>query len=137
MALAGLLLLARLMFPAERGEDRVSPVAALAAVPKSVQSEPVLNAYDYGGYLIFNGVKAFIDGRTDMYSTAFLRQDDRINAGDRAAIAGALSRYHVAWTIFPAGSPPVAALDHLPGWRRLHSDANAVVHIKDQPPPPG
>ena len=137
LALACLLLMARLMFPAERGEDRVSPVAALAAVPKSVRSEPVLNAYDYGGYLIFNGVEVFIDGRTDMYPTDFLNQDDRINAGDSAAIAAALSAHHVIWTIFPAASSTVKALDRLPGWHRLHADANAVVHVKDQPPPPG
>ncbi|HXS05705.1 MAG TPA: hypothetical protein VN723_02865 [Rhizomicrobium sp.] len=136
-ALTGLLLLVRLMFPAERGEDRVSPVAALAAVPKSVQREPVLNAYDYGGYLIFNSVKVFIDGRTDMYPTDFLKQDDRINEGDSATIAATLAAHHVSWTIFPAASPTVETLDHLPGWHRLHADANAVVHVKDQPPPPG
>ena len=137
MALAALLLLARLVFPATRGEDAVSPVAALAAVPQRLQHQPVLNAYDYGGYLIFKDVKVFIDGRTDMYPTDFLSNDDRVNAGDSTAIAAALSHYHVVWTIFPAGSPPVTALDHLPGWHRLHSDANAVVHIRDQPPPPG
>ncbi|HEY2836539.1 MAG TPA: hypothetical protein VGI89_08215 [Rhizomicrobium sp.] len=137
MALAAALLLGRLVFPAERGEDKVSPVASLAAVPKSLRHEPVLNAYDYGGYLIFNDVKVFIDGRTDMYATEFLNQDDRLNAGDSDAIAKALSRYRIAWTIFPAGSPTVAALDRLPGWHRLHSDTNAVVHVKDQPPPPG
>jgi hypothetical protein len=72
-----------------------------------------------------------------MYATEFLNQDDRLNAGDSDAIAKALSRYRIAWTIFPAGSPTVAALDHLPSWHRLHSDTNAVVHVKDQPPPPG
>ena len=33
---------------------------------------PVLNNYDFGGYLIFFGVKVFVDGRTDMYGDAFL-----------------------------------------------------------------
>jgi len=134
---AALLLLARLIFPAARGEDLVSPVSALASVPERLRQEPVLNAYDYGGYLIFNRVKVYIDGRTDLYPAEFLRQDDQINAGDPDAIAAALSRHRVAWTIFPAQSPTVKALDAMPGWHRLHSDANAVVHIKDQPPPPG
>ena len=137
IALAGVLLVARLVFPAAREEDAVTPAAALAAVPQGLRAEKVLNAYDYGGYLIFKGVKVFIDGRTDMYATDFLGEDDRLNAGDADAIAKALSRYRIAWTIFPAGSPTVKTLDHLPGWHRLHSDANAVVHVKDQPPPPG
>ena len=134
---AALLLLARLIFPATRGEDFVSPAAAMASVPERLRQEPVLNAYDYGGYLIFNGIKVFVDGRTDMYATDFLRDIDRIDAGDFEAITAALTRYHIAWTIFPANSPPVKALDRMPGWHRLHSDATAVVHIKDQPPPPG
>jgi hypothetical protein len=137
MALAGMLLLARLVNPAARGEDPVTPAAALASVPESVRREPVLNAYDYGGYLIFQGVKVFIDGRTDIYSTEFLANDDRINAGDSSAIAATLSDRHIAWTIFPAAAPTVKALDRLPGWHRLHSDANTVVHVKDQPLPPG
>ena len=136
-ALAAMLLLGRLLYPAVRSEDHVTPQAALAAVPESLRREPVLNAYDYGGYLIFKGTRVFIDGRTDLFPADFLKNDDRLNAGDRAAIAATLSRYHVAWTIYPAGSPTVAVLDHLPDWHRLHTDANAVVHIKDQPPPPG
>ena len=130
-AFLALLLIGRLLWPATRGEDRVSPVAALAHVPQDLRGRPVLNAYDYGGYLIFQGVKVFIDGRTDMYSTDFLKNYDRLEAGDGAALTATLSRYHIAWTIFPAGSPTAAALDRLPGWHRLYGDANAVVHVKD------
>ena len=131
------LVMARLVFPAMRGEDRVSPIAALAAVPAGLRTTPVLNAYDYGGYLIDQGVKVFIDGRTDMYPTDFLKNDDRLDAGDEASIAATLSRYHVDWTILAAGSPTAEAMDRMPGWHRLHADANAVVHVRDQPPPPG
>jgi hypothetical protein len=31
----------------------------------------VLNTYGFGGYLIFSGVRPFIDGRSDMYGDAF------------------------------------------------------------------
>ena len=126
-----LLLIGRILWPATRGEDRVSPVAALAHVPRDLRGRPVLNAYDYGGYLIFQGVKVFVDGRTDMYSADFLKNYDRLQAGDDAALTATLSRYHIAWTIFPAGSPTAVALDRLPGWRRLYGDANASVHVKD------
>ena len=126
-----LLLIGRILWPATRGEDRVSPVAALAHVPRDLRGRPVLNAYDYGGYLIFQGVKVFVDGRTDMYSADFLKNYDRLQAGDDAAVTATLSRYHIAWTIFPAGSPTAVALDRLPGWHRLYGDANASVHVKD------
>lgn len=131
------LLAARLALPAARGEDRVTPLAALAHVPAGLRAQPVLNAYDYGGYLIHQGVKVFIDGRTDMYPADFMKNDDRLAAGDAGAMAATVARYRAAWTIYPSGSRSAAALDRLPGWHRLYADANAVVHVRDQPPPPG
>jgi hypothetical protein len=136
-ALLLVLLAARLVLPVTRGEDRVTPQAALAHVPAGLRAQPVLNAYDYGGYLIHQGVKVFIDGRTDMYPTDFLKNDDRLAAGDTNAFVASLARYRIAWTIYPSGSPSALALDRLPGWHRLYADANAVVHVRDQPPPPG
>jgi hypothetical protein len=114
-----------------RAEDRVTPTAALAHVPADLRAQPVLNAYDYGGYLIDRGVKVFIDGRTDMYPADFMKNDDRLVAGDNGALAMTLAHYHIAWTIYPAGSRTVAALDKTPGWHRLYADANAVVHVRN------
>ena len=136
-ALPMILLAARLVLPDVRSEDRVTPLAALAHVPSSLRAQPVLNAYDYGGYLIHQGVKVFIDGRTDMYPAGFLKNDDQLAAGDPKAMSATLARYNTAWTIYPSGSRSAAALDHLPGWHRFYADANAVVHVRDQPPPPG
>ncbi len=126
-----LMLAARFVWPASRGEDRVSPMAALAHLPDGLRAQPVLNAYDYGGYLIFRGVKVFIDGRTDMYPADFLRNNDRLDLGDQAAIRATLARYKIAWTILPAQSRAAAVMDHLKGWRRAYGDANAMVHIRD------
>jgi len=136
-ALPLVLLLARLALPAARSEDRVTPIAALAHVPLPLRAQPVLNAYDYGGYLIHQGVKVFVDGRTDLYPTDFMKNDDRLAAGDAGAMAATLARYKVAWTIYPSGSRSALALDRIPGWHRLYADPNAVVHVRDQPPPPG
>jgi hypothetical protein len=129
LALA-LLLIVRVALPATRMEDRVSPMAALAHVPPGLRSRPVLNAYDYGGYLIFQGVKVFIDGRTDMYSTGFLKNYDQLAKGG-SALTSTLAHDHIAWTIFPTGSKTARALDHMPGWHRLYGDANATVHVRD------
>jgi len=136
-ALSLILLSVRLLLPAVRGEDRVTPMAALAHVPSELRARPVLNAYDYGGYLIDQGVKVFIDGRTDMYSAEFLKNDDRLVAGDADALTATLARYHIAWTIYPSGSRTANSLDRSPGWHRFYADANAVIHVRNQPPPPG
>jgi hypothetical protein len=129
IALLLLLIVTRLLLPTQRGDDRVTPMTALASVPASLRTQPVLNAYDFGGYLIFSGIKVFVDGRTDMYGDDFLAQYDLMMKPDRKALGEALARWHIAWTILPPGSA-AQMMDSMPGWHRDYSDAFAVVHVK-------
>jgi hypothetical protein len=131
LALALVLIGARLAAPIVRGDSATAPTAALAAVPAALREKPVLNGYAFGGYLIFAHLRPFIDGRADMFGDAFLRQYARIQAGDRPALEEALRRYEIAWTIFAPDQRAVAQMDHEPGWRRLYADAWAVVHVRD------
>ena len=125
------LIAARLAMPAVRGEDPVSPASALAHLPRLVRETPVLNDYSFGGYLIWNGVRPFIDSRADLYGDIFLQNYADISAPDRRALAAALAFYHVRWTIFSARAPVVKLLDATPGWHRFYSDKLAVVHVHD------
>jgi hypothetical protein len=131
LAFVALLAIMRPILPEIRVEDRVTPMAALMHVPSDLRAKAVLNAYDYGGYLIFSGVKVFVDGRTDMYPTKFFSAYNRLSAGDRVALADELERWRIGWTIFPVHSPAAGVLDHLSGWHRLYADANTVVHVRD------
>ena len=124
------LVVARLLLPTVRGDDRVTPMTALAHVPAELRAQPVLNAYDFGGYLIFSGVKVFVDGRTDMYGDVFLGDYDRAMRPDRKALNAALARWQIAWTILPPG-PAAAMMDTMPGWHRAYADQFAVVDVKD------
>ncbi len=130
IALCGVVLL-RLMLPVVRGDDAVSPVSALAHVPASMRVQPVLNDYAFGGYLIWSGVKPFIDSRADLYGDAFLTNYAAIIAADRRALDAALAEHDVRWTILAANAPAAKLLDTMPGWHRVYGDAIAVVHIKD------
>lgn len=130
---AGLVLLPivlRLLLPVSRGADRVTPMAALDHVPPALRARPVLNAYDFGGYLIWRGVRVFVDGRTDMYPDGFLARYDRAMRPDREALSDALARWRIAWTILPPG-PVSAMVAQTPGWRRIYADRFAVVDVKD------
>jgi hypothetical protein len=49
---------------------RGSPVAAVAAL-KQLNLSRVFNDYDFGGFLIANGVATFTDGRTELYGEKF------------------------------------------------------------------
>jgi len=52
-------------------------------------------------------------------------------------VESTLERYGIAWTIFSPDARIVAILDRTPGWRRLHSDATAVVQARDGAAPDG
>lgn len=125
--LAALILVARLAVPEVRTDGPTAPITALARTPPALRAQPVLNDYDFGGYLIFEGVRPFIDGRADMYGDAFMAEDGAIQNGDGPAAAGAIARYHIRWAILSPGRPLVGVLRRTPGWRRLYADRYAVV----------
>jgi hypothetical protein len=126
IALAGL----RLSNPVAREDGPMAPISALAAVPAALRDKPVLNHYDFGGYLIFSGVKPYVDGRADLFGDAFLDNFDRIVAGNPKALDAALAKDDIAWTMFPPKAPVVRALDALPGWKRIYVDNGAIVHAR-------
>jgi hypothetical protein len=125
---------ARLIAPIERTDGASAPISALRAVPPELRAKPVLNDYAFGGYLIFEHVRPFIDGRAELYGDAMMSLYGRLQAGDEADVESALKRYGIAWTIFAPDSRMVAILDRKPGWRRLYADASAVVHVRDGAP---
>jgi hypothetical protein len=126
VVLAGL----RLAIPVTREDGPMAPISALAAVPAELRARPVLNHYDFGGYLIFANVRPYIDGRADLFGDAFLDNFDRIAAGNAKALDAALEKDSITWTIFPPASPVVRTLDARPGWNRIYADRNVVVHAR-------
>jgi hypothetical protein len=122
----------RLAAPIKRTDGAAAPISALSAVPMDLRPKPVLNGYGFGGYLIFEHVRPFIDARVELYGDTMLSLYDRLKRGDREALETTLERYAIRWTIFPPASRVVAALDRAPGWRRLYSDATAVVQVRDR-----
>lgn len=124
----------RLAVPVVRGNGPVAPVAAVAALPPALRAAPVLNAYRFGGYLVFAGIRTYIDGRADMYGDAFNHEYQRIIRPDPAALEAALARDGIRWTIFPPDETIVFLLDRKPGWHRLFADEVAVVHVRDGDP---
>ncbi len=116
----------RLAMPTPLPPAYASLRAALAALPAETAAKPVLNGYAFGGYLMFEGVKPYVDARADMFGDAFLARLRRYRAR-RAATrspprsptstsAGRCFRPSRApwrrWTRCPAGgaSTPIPAL---------------------------
>lgn len=123
--------------PLERTTDRATPSAALDRVPAMLAVRPVLNDYDFGGYLIFRGIRPYIDGRADMYGDAFVAAYLDVLRPDKPKLEAALRNRAIVWTLLHPDDGAVAVLDALPGWHRLYADEVAVVHARSDPPPSG
>jgi hypothetical protein len=122
----------RLFVPVARSDGPVAPISALAHVPPALRAEPVLNDYSFGGYLIFAGVRPFVDSRVELYGDAFLARYEKIIASDPQTVRATLHAYDIRWTILGKHSRAVAVMDGLRGWSRHYADDYAVVHIRDK-----
>ena len=114
-------------------DQRIAPTEALAAARAAGVSGPVLNAYGFGGYLMFAGIPPYVDGRNDLYLDAFMRNYMDVVTAKGDALANALDRYRIGWTLLQPDMDAVAVLDRSPAWRRVYADDDAVVHQRVAP----
>jgi hypothetical protein len=114
-------------FPA----PRVTPSAALDAARKYNVSGAVFNDYPLGGFLIFNGIKTFIDGRTELYLNGFLKKTWATESSESdAAFLSLLDEYHVTWALFVHGSKGVGKLSRSNKWREIYKDDDFVEFVR-------
>ena len=125
---------ARLALPLDPGLTGEAFATLVNRVPPAVRATPVLNDYSLGGNLIFAGQRPFIDSRADLYGDAFLTAYRDIAAAGQMPVIATLTRHDIGWTIFPAGHPIVAILDHMPRWHRLLEAEGMIIHARDAPP---
>jgi hypothetical protein len=134
LAVALTMSLPSLLRPIARADDPATPASALAAAARMGLSGHVFNNEGFGGYLVFRGIPTFIDGRIELFGNDFLaRYLDAAN-GDAAALGSLLDRWGVRWTLLSPEQGAVSLLDHLPGWRRVYTDARAIIHLRRAAP---
>jgi hypothetical protein len=146
IASAGVLLMLALVvmtgirFSELRPPAGITPEAALSAVRigfpggAALLPGPVLNDYGFGGYLIYVGIRPYIDSRADLYGDAFLSNFARaLDLKSPELLPDLLARHHIGWTLLKPDQAAVALLDRLPGWRRFYADDIAVVHVRSGP----
>lgn len=121
----------RLVWPVVRTDDVWSPQTALETVPEMLRQQAVFNDPAFGGFLIHNGIKPFIDTRPH-YSAGFRGRYAHIAEPD--VLKNALSHYRIGWTLLEPASPAVKIMDGLGGWKRLYQDQWAVVYVRRSAP---
>ena len=107
-----------------------SPVAAVVEL-KKLNLARVFNDYDFGGYLISNGVAPFIDGRTELYGEKFF-VDHNAASGlmEPENLFRLLDAYKIEATLMRTQSAATKLLDHIDGWHKIFADDVATIHVR-------
>jgi hypothetical protein len=107
-----------------------SPVAAVTEL-KKLNLARVFNDYDFGGYLIENGVAPFIDGRTELYGEKFF-VDHNAASGlmEPENLFRLLEQYKIEATLMRTQSAATKLLDHVDGWQKVYADDIATIHVR-------
>jgi len=109
---------------------RITPANAIHSTDIA-KVGPILNEYDFGGYLDFVGLAPFIDGRGELYGGAYmLRHHRALSLENLPDFLRLLDEYRIGATLLAPSTPAVALLDRLPDWKRVYTDDVAVVHTR-------
>jgi hypothetical protein len=108
------------------------PVKAVEVLQQR-KAERIFSTAPFGGYLVSRDIKAFIDGRAELYGGQFvLDYFNAIEARNLGELLSLLDRYQIDATLLNATSPAGYALDQVKGWQRLYKDDTAVIHVRTQ-----
>jgi len=146
LALVGVVALASVPSLVQRVDGKLVardfPIKAADFLVQHPAPGRMLNAYGWGGYLIFRlyghtpPQPVFIFGDAALSGDQLLRDYDHLQSlgSDQARL---LERYHINWVIFHAGDPIITELrqdhnasGHL-GWFELHTFDNATIMMRD------
>ena len=132
VALVTLAFVARRGAPFALGEDAsVEPVGAVAFARTHGLDGPLQHSYEFGGYLLWRGVRVLVDGRLDqVYPPSFVA--DCIRAERYPAVRARLPLAGVTWAL---GSNHPARWTHRdlfadPAWAEVYWSDAASVYVK-------
>ncbi|HEY4688627.1 MAG TPA: hypothetical protein VIK33_04895 [Anaerolineae bacterium] len=120
----------------DQAERETLPVDAMDWIEANHPTGPMFNSYNWGGYLIWRlwpAAPVYVDGRTDLYDDAFLRDYLKV-AGAQPGFETILDRDRIGWVLFETDSALDVALSRDPAWRNMYRDARAVIFTRSVTP---
>ena len=109
------------------------PVKAVQYLEQHPAPQPMLNAYGYGGYLIYalgGRNKVFIDGRADVYERACVLPDYRSIRWVAANTLSLLRGYNIQSCLIARDEPLATLLAASSGWQKVYSDELSVLFVR-------
>lgn len=117
----------RLMTINESSVTARFPVDAVTYLQESgLSDQRIYNDFPWGGYLIWNDIRPFIDGRTDMYGPEYLDMTlDTLFL--RSGWEASLDVYDIDVAMLTHTAPLTRMLETLPEWSEVYRDDRAVI----------
>lgn len=130
-ALASLLASGRSIDQQHRGnsfDSKVFPVAAVNWLKNNPQNGPMLNDFNWGGYILLKTwpeYTIFMDGHTHIYGEALTREYEQIVTASPGWEL-IVDKHRATWAIFPTTSRLATNLSEM-GWITLYRDDTAII----------
>lgn len=114
----------------EAAVARVFPVHAVDFLEREgLAGQPGYNTYGWGGYLIWRGIRVFVDGRADVYGDEFLSrylEAFRLKEEWRQP----LDEYNVVYVLVERSNPLGTLLEASGQWQQTYADDVAWVFVR-------
>lgn len=122
----------RVMVQDRQQEAAQYPQAAVAYLrTQGWETRRVFNTYNWGGYLIWEGLPVFIDGRADVYGDAFMLEyltTYHLTPNWRRP----LDKYKVDYVLIESRSPLATLLLEAPEWDQAYQDEVATIFVQER-----
>ena len=109
------------------------PAAAVSFMARDRPPGPILNDYNWGGYLIgklYPEYRVFIDGRTDVYGDSFM-DDFYATYHLTDGWKGPIQQWQIRTVILPPDAPLISALRSQADWKQIYADSQAVILTRE------
>jgi hypothetical protein len=113
--------------------DAGNPVKAVQYIQSHPLSGNMLNAYIYGGYLIWAMPEhpVFVDGRSDLFEWAGVFGQYGAWATLQDDPNTLLNKYDVSFCLIEREAPMAHVFPLLPNWKQVYSDDKSVIFVRN------
>lgn len=96
---------------------------------KEENPKRLYNMYDYGGELVYNGIKVFVDGRADLYSRYNLSDYSDISLL-RGDYVKTIKKYKFDYFLVTKKYPIATYLNYSDDYEKVYEEKNIVLYTK-------
>ena len=112
----------------------ITPAGAVDYIYEHQLVGNIYNPLNFGGYLIFRGIKTFIDGRTDqLFLENFMTNQMEVLHRNPPQFVSYLQQYNVALALVIPNSIEARELERSADWQKIYSESVSDLFQKRSP----